>query len=242
VKIGILSDIHGNLAALQAVLAAIEPLHCVKLLCCGDIVGYGASPKECVELVRRHGMLCARGNHDDMMTNIGREDILREEVQDAIHWTRQQLSVEEREWLGGLPRVIAYAGIEATHASHVLRPEWHYVMDIPGLMGNLLFQTTLISFIGHTHVPFLGLHQRGHRPRMIMLRDLGLPRNHRCVVNVGSVGQPRDRRPEAAFVTFETRDREIAVHRVPYDIADSQRRIREAGLPDAFARRLADGR
>lgn len=241
-KLAIISDVHANLGAFEAVLAAIEREKCIKILCAGDLVGYGPDPVACVELARQKGLICVRGNHDDMMLNVGREERLRPEVRDAIVWTREQLDDETVAWLGNLPRTAQYAGVEVVHASHVFKPDWHYVVDSRSVMANFLFQRTSISFNGHTHLPLMALHHRGRKPKLLMLRDIVLPPNHRFLINVGSVGQPRDRNPHAAFVTFETRDREVALHRVPYDIEAVQKRIEQAGLPQNCAARLAEGR
>ncbi len=241
-KIGIISDIHGNLAALQAVLNAFEKEKCVKILCAGDIVGYGPSPRECLELVRKHRILAVRGNHDHMMLDSSRDHLVRQEVRDAIAWTRNELPPDDREWLGNLPRSLHYAGFEILHASHVFKPDWHYVMDSHSVMANFLFQATSLAFNGHTHLPLIALHRRSHSPKLLMFRNISLPPNHKYMINVGSVGQPRDRNPQAAYVTYETKDRSITLHRVAYDIADTQKRMRQARLPESFITRLAEGR
>ena len=147
-KIGIISDIHGNLAALRAALAVLDEAKCVKILCGGDIVGYGASPLECIELIRERRILSVRGNHDDLMLHDeGREETLRPEVRDAIQWTRETLPAEAREWVANLPMSMTYAGVEVVHASHVLKPVWHYVLDVQSVMGNFVFQTASVAEI-----------------------------------------------------------------------------------------------
>lgn len=241
-KIAIISDIHANLAALTAVLDAVEQEKCTKILCGGDIVGYGPHPLECLEIIRDRKIPAVRGNHDHMMVNDDRDCRLRAEVQESIRWTRDVLPQDAKEWVGTLPVTLQYAGIEVVHASHVITPEWHYVVDPRAVMANFLFQSTAISFNGHTHLPAIALHQHGHTPKLIMFRDMVLPKNHRFLINVGSVGQPRDRNPDAAFTIFETRDRSIALRRIPYDVERTQAAIRKAGLPERLATRLAEGR
>lgn len=241
-KIGIISDVHGNLPALEAVLNALEKEDCIRILCGGDLVGYGAYPNECVDMIRERSITCIRGNHDDMMMHVGRESRLRPEVRESIRWTRSQLSAEKRRWLGSLPRSLHCAGVDLVHASHLLKPRWHYVMDMRSVLANFVFQHATISFNGHTHLPLLALHRHGQKPKMLMLRNMALPPHHRYLINVGSVGQPRDNNPDAAFVTFETRTREVAIHRVDYDVDAAQKGIRDAGLPERFAERLGQGR
>ncbi len=241
-KIGIISDIHANLAALQAVLEVLDREGCIKILCSGDIVGYGPQPRECLELVRERGILCVRGNHDDMMVSSARFKKLRDDVRNATQWTRTQLTDEQRRWLGSLPISLHYGGLELVHASHVLRPEWQYVIDHRSMAANFIFQSAPLAFNGHSHVPLLTLHKHGERPRMVELRDMQLPPHYRYMINVGSVGQPRDRNPMASFATYETRDRRVKPWRVRYDIDATQACIRAAGLPESLALRLAEGR
>ncbi len=135
-----------------------------------------------------------------------------------------------------------YAGIELVHASHVLNPLWNYVVDVRSATANFLYQRTAICFNGHTHLPLIALHRRGQKPKLIMFRDMELPKNHKFLINGGSVGQPRDRNPQASCAIFETRDRTIRLIRVPYDISETQRLMREADLPPRLAARLSEGR
>jgi diadenosine tetraphosphatase ApaH/serine/threonine PP2A family protein phosphatase len=241
-KIALISDIHANLPALQAVLGAIDELDCVRILCGGDLVGYGPHPCECVELVRERKISCVRGNHDHMMLHTGRVAKLRPDVRDSLEWTREQLGGETIQWLGQLPRSMTYGGVEIVHASHVIRPEWQYVIDRRSVTLNFLFQGCPLAFNGHSHVPLVALHRPGERARMVELGEKCLPPGYRYMVNVGSVGQPRDRNPMAAFVTFETRDRRVVLHRVKYDVGKTQRDIAAADLPESLGLRLSEGR
>ncbi|MDT8391527.1 MAG: metallophosphoesterase family protein [Lentisphaeria bacterium] len=241
-KIALISDIHANLAALEAVLARIAMEDCVKTLCCGDIVGYGPYPRECLALIQKSGIACVLGNHDDMMRKPDRVQKMRPDVRDALNWTREQLTDEEIQWLGRLPRTMKYGGFELVHASNVISPRWHYVIDRRSVTASFLFQNGPLVFNGHSHVPILAAHRTGERPRMVELKDMTLPAGYRFMVNVGSVGQPRDRNPKASFVTFETRDRSLRIHRVAYDISATQSAMVKAGLPRSLILRLSEGR
>lgn len=241
-KIALISDIHANLAALRAVLDRVDKEDCVKTLCCGDIVGYGPFPRECVALIREKGIACVRGNHDDMMGNPERIQKMRPDVQDSLNWTREQVKDEDIQWLVGLPRTMKYGGFELVHASNVIYPKWHYVIDRRSAIGSFLFQDSSLVFNGHSHVPILTAHRVGERPRMLELKNMNLPAGYRFMVNVGSVGQPRDRNPGACFVTFETRDKSLQVHRVPYDISSTQSAMARARLPQSLVLRLSEGR
>ena len=241
-KIALISDIHGNLAALRAVLAEIDEEQCVKTLCCGDIVGYGPYPRECLALIRKRGIACVRGNHDDMMGDHERVQKMRPDVRESLSWTRDQLTAEDVEWLANLPRTIKYGGFELVHASNVIFPRWHYVIDRLSVTDSFLFQPGPLVFSGHSHVPILAAHRMGERPRMVELKNMPLPSGYRFMVNVGSVGQPRDRNPKASFVTFETRDKRLRVHRVAYDISATQSAMVRARLPQSLVLRLSEGR
>ncbi|MFO7821076.1 MAG: metallophosphoesterase family protein [Lentisphaeria bacterium] len=240
--IGIISDIHGNRAALEAVLEDIQQHKCVKILCCGDVVGYGAHPAACIEIVRTHNISCVRGNHDDFMLNSERLAKLRKEVGDSIRWTRKQLTEAEKQWVGTLPMQRNYAGLEFIHASHAFYPPWPYIINQKAACANFIFQKTRVTFHGHTHVPLLGLHKRGSLPKIMHLSQMALPPHEKCLVNVGSVGQPRDKNPDAAYAVFDMKSREFKIHRVAYDNEKAAEDIRSARLPEKFAQRLLKGR
>jgi diadenosine tetraphosphatase ApaH/serine/threonine PP2A family protein phosphatase len=177
-----------------------------------------------------------------MMLTTERDRFIRQDVRDAIRWTRETLPADARQHVATLPMSLRYAGIEVIHASHVFKPDWHYVIDNHSVMANFLFQHASVAFNGHTHLPLAALHQRGSQPRLLMLRSMKLPPRHKFMINVGSVGQPRDRNPEASFVLYETKDRSVEIHRIPYDIEETQKQMREARLPLNLITRLSEGR
>jgi len=242
VKIGIISDIHANLAALQAVLRTLKQERCMKVLCAGDIVGYGPSPLECIELVEKEKILCVQGNHDYWIAMGGRDYGISSNARLALEWTVDVLPRDAVRWLRQLPRTLRYGGMEIVHSSCALRPRWAYVLSEKLLHISFLMQESPYTFHGHTHMPLLGIHRRGERPRFLKLRDMALKPGVRYLVNVGSVGQPRDKNPLAACAVFETSTREFRLLRVSYDISHTQKLMREAGLPENLIKRLAEGR
>jgi diadenosine tetraphosphatase ApaH/serine/threonine PP2A family protein phosphatase len=238
----VFGDVHGNYEALTAVLQALSDLGVRRLYCTGDVVGYGASPRECVELVRDLDILCVRGNHDDYTTHSdGREWRIRPEAREVILWTRRQLGKEHLDWLDSLPYVRREADFSLVHASHVYTPPWPYILNERAAIQNFLFQPGHLSFCGHSHVPVYVVHRHGHRPDLELLHNVLLPRRHRVAVGVGAVGQPRDNDPRACVVVYDSDVRSIRVVRVAYDVGGAQRRIRLAGLPEDLADRLALG-
>ena len=242
VRIGIISDIHANLVALDAVLAALSEADCDEILCGGDVVGYGPRPRECMAAIRERGIPCVQGNHDEWVANGAREWGIREDARRALNWTAGVLGDDELEWLRRLPRLLRHDGIEVVHASHGWRGRWPYVLDDRRLVANFLFQRSDCTFHGHTHVPLVGVHETGSQPRFRQLRDLHLTPDCRCLVNVGSVGQPRDGNPLASCVVFESKTRRVRPMRVPYDIAETQRQMEAVSLPERLVSRLAEGR
>ena len=240
-KLGIISDIHSNVEALKEVLAALERENCDKIICAGDVVGYGASPRICIDILRECRILCVRGNHDDLVLNPHKRASQKPAVRQVIQWTHNVLPDTCRRWLASLPDRIMYGQIEIVHASHVFHPDWQYIVNHPTLVISLLFQSSAVSFNGHTHLPLMASHERGKRPSLNWLSSTSLVAEKKYLINVGSVGQPRDLNPKAAFVTYETTNRTLRLHRVTYDWSLAQSRIREAGLPSLFADRLDKG-
>lgn len=241
VKIGIISDIHANLAALQAVLPVLQERGCGRILCAGDVVGYGPCPTECLDLVVARKILCVQGNHDAAACSTRLEISMNDDAQAAVGWTRSQLSPDAAAWLRQLPLEADYAGIRILHASHAWRPRWAYVLDPNAAAVNFLFQSCLYAFHGHSHVPMMACHERGTRVYVRNLSSMELPRHARLLINVGSVGQPRDGNPAAACAVYDTRDRRLDFMRVPYHVAATQALMAKAGLPERLIQRLARG-
>lgn len=241
-KIGIFSDIHGNLPAFEAVLQVLDHLGCTKFLCAGDVVGYGPWPLECIQLVNDRKILSVQGNHDFWVASGGVNWGISPYAQAALQWTLEQLPKDAIAWLNRLPKKLEYGPISVVHASNALEPPWTYVLAERNLRANFVMQDSVYTFHGHTHVPLLGVHRRGERPKFFQLRSMELPPGARYLVNVGAVGQPRDRNPRAACGIFHTDTRHFQFLRVPYHIAWTQKRMREVGLPEPLINRLSIGR
>jgi len=238
----IFGDIHGNIEALTAVLQTLSNLGVEKMYCTGDIVGYGASPRECLELVRDLGICSVRGNHDDYTTQTGgREWRIRPEAREVILWNRSQLGPEHLDWLRQLPHVHQEKHFSVVHASHVYVPQWPYILNERAAIHNFLFQPRSLCFCGHSHVPVYVSHRPGRRPQLDLLHNTLLPRRQSVAIGVGAVGQPRDNDPRACVVLFDDEVHSVRVVRVAYDVEGAQQRIRSAGLPDELAERLALG-
>lgn len=246
-NIAVLGDIHGNYEALTAVLQAAEQLGCDKFACIGDIVGYNANPHECLEIIRNLDMLgVVMGNHDSY-TSDNRELLgFNPQAAQAVEWTRQQLSEEELAWLGALPMkrdiflTSPPARFSLVHSTMDNPHMWGYIFDRFTAAASMQYQWTPLCFFGHTHTPLAF-----DKTDIVVggtYEEIQLQPNHKYLINVGSVGQPRDRDPRAAFVTYDVERALVRLHRVEYDIAGSQKKILDAGLPLRLADRLAVGR
>ncbi len=244
-RYGLLSDIHGNLEALDAVLEAMAGERIGHYLCLGDIVGYGASPNACLDRVTGLTTDVIAGNHDHAA--IGKLDIstFNPYAAEAALWTRQQLTPDGRRYLGDLPYVRRIDGLLVVHASPARPEEWTYLTS--PWQADEAFEAmpdgVALCALGHTHAPLIFEKPNAKdRSRQIPSSALELASACRYIVNVGSVGQPRDGDPRAAYCVYDTAMKLIEVKRVPYDLESAQRKIRKAGLPDLLAERLEFGR
>ncbi len=250
-KYAILSDVHGNLEALEVVLAHTRAEGCEKYVCGGDVVGYNANPRECIQRIRETNMPCVMGNHDEYIGLDCDLSAFNPYAAEAVIWARQQLNEEERRWLSTLRRIRLVDSFSVVHCTWDSPKNWGYVQTEHDAVSSFLYQPTQVSFHGHTHVPLsFVLTPKSNKPE-----DLGAGRvtggfydtitvekGHKYFVNVGSVGQPRDGDPRAAYVTYDTAGGVIKLHRLDYDIASTQAKIRKAGLPERLAERLEIGK
>lgn len=240
----ILSDLHANWEALQAVLADADGKH-DRIVCCGDVVGYGADPNRATDWIRQSVEHVVRGNHDKAAT--GSDDIewFNPVARQATLWTRRVLSKANSDYLRNLPKgPLQLDGFQLVHGSPL--DEDDYIVS-PGQAAQLFGYVARVTFFGHSHLQggFL-LHRDGVRPVERVpaggsAMDLPLPPDHVCLINPGSVGQPRDGDSRAAYVIYDTGAQIVSYYRISYDIAAAQQKIIGAGLPDVLARRLGLG-
>ena len=250
----IISDIHANLEALEAVLAHANnlPGGYQQLWNLGDIVGYGGAPNQVVERIRDLENLVVRGNHDRVCCGLTSPNGFNPVARAAALWTRAELTPYNLEWLRELPQgplQPAWEGITCAHGSPL--DEDQYILNMRDAWAPLQQMPTAITFFGHTHVQG-GFSQKEHdwhevRPRYATRSDkehwiLELEPNTRHLINPGSVGQPRDHDWRAAYAIYDVEAARIVYHRIPYDVTAAQGRILMAGLPERLASRLREGR
>ena len=244
-RYGILSDIHGNQEGLDAVLGALADEGIDAYLCLGDIVGYGANPNECLERIAGLTKAVIAGNHDHAA--IDRLDIatFNHYAAAAALWTRRQLTPAGRRYLGALPYTWRNDELFAVHGSPANPEEWIYLTSLwqADEAFDALPGDTALCVLGHTHTPGIFEKRTAEDPGgQIPAATLELEKECRYIVNVGSVGQPRDGDPRAAYCVFDTVEKRVEIKRVAYDLETAQRKIRAAGLPEMLAERLETGR
>ena len=244
---GIISDLHSNIEALDAVLEYGESIGIQKYICLGDVVGYNANPKEVLDRLRAlKPVAIVKGNHDEYVSQ--EEELIgfNPQAAQAVEWTRNQLSDADRRWLQQLQMSKNLWALKTTivHATLDSPEAWGYIFDKYYAESSFSYQRLPLCFIGHSHVPF-AYEQIGGAQGTIQAgryEEIKVNMNHKYLVNVGSVGQPRDGDPRSAFVTFDTDEKLLRLHRVEYDIQSAQQKILKAGLPERLALRLAVGR
>lgn len=239
-KYAVIADIHSNLEALEVVLADSKEQKCTHYCCIGDVVGYGANPRECLEIVRSMGMPCVKGNHDEYCSMDDTLEGFNPHAAEAVQWTRQQLSVEDRQWLRDLRYVRLVASFSMVHATLDVPQRWGYVFDKLAAAASFTYQNTSVCFFGHTHVPVAFI--RDSMVRGGTYSKFKVEAGRKYFVNVGSVGQPRDLNPKAAYVVYDLDEGTIELRRLDYDIAKAQKKILDVGLPPRLADRLSHGK
>lgn len=240
-RLAILSDIHSNLEALEAVLADARTQSCTDFVCLGDVVGYNANPSECVKLIQELDCPVVKGNHDEQASIIASTEAFNELAEEAINWTREHLSTEDKAWLADLPLTSQVRGFAIVHATLDNPGQWGYIFNDLDAMASFTCQHTPLCFFGHTHWPTAFV-QDDDDVRRVAVGRVVLTPGKKYFVNPGSIGQPRDRDWRSAYCIFDTDLQVIEQRRVEYDLETAQNKIRRAGLPDRLADRLSVGR
>jgi predicted phosphodiesterase len=242
-KIGLLGDIHGNLEALNVCLnKLVKDEGCDYVMATGDIVGYGPQPKECIERLMELEISSVRGNHDEYVLEKTPLLAINPHAKFVIEWTRTQLDDKHVEFLRKLPDIIDARDFAITHASNCRAPRWGYVLDENSARTNFANQTHKVCFNGHTHMPMSFSADPHGEMEIKSLENMTLNKDLRYLINVGSVGQPRDKNSLACTVTFDTETLEVKVFRLKYDIEKVQRAMLAHNFPARLISRLNEGR
>lgn len=240
-RVLVLSDIHANLTALESVIADAGDVDAI--WCLGDIVGYGPDPNECIERIQRLPQLtCIIGNHDAAVLELIETEAFNPEAQRVIHWTQDSLTEASLNFLKGLSHRKVFDNVTLVHGSP-RQPVWEYLLDTHSARVSFDYFETDYCFVGHTHLPTIFV-LNGFESQPItglVNPNTSLQLIPRTIINPGSVGQPRDRDPRAAYAIFDPETERWEHRRVSYDIAAVQERMHKAGLPERHILRLANG-
>jgi predicted phosphodiesterase len=270
-KIAFISDIHANLEALKAVLGDIEKRGVDDIYCLGDVVGYGANPNECVEIIAERCKVGLLGNHDAVATSLLTTRHFNIHARIAIEWTAEKLTAANKSFLAARPvSKIINDNITLVHATPYEPAMWYYITSLEEAAFNFQFFETKFCLVGHTHIPMIitldndeiCVHQEKHvsfaereePPAKLVdaendsdINDGGdgeeIKKNKlRRLINIGSVGQPRDRNPHSSYGIMDMEKHDFTLHRVEYDIAAAQAKMKKIRMPDFLVNRLAEGR
>ena len=267
-RYAVLSDIHGNLEAFEAVLNVCSMEKAEKCLLLGDIVGYNANPAECIALARSLNLVAkVRGNHDELAVG-GEVEGFNLNARIAIQWTHDQLSEDDIKWLNQMPykEIITECNATIVHATLDTPENWGYIFDVQHAIAHFTYQFKQVCFCGHSHVPVafdkipFATSERRAVERIPAWEGevidensqidfsaadkitIHLEKGHKYLFNIGSIGQPRNSDPRASFAIYDSDAQTVSRYRIPYDIATAQQKVLDAGLPERLATRLSIGR
>jgi diadenosine tetraphosphatase ApaH/serine/threonine PP2A family protein phosphatase len=239
-RLAILSDVHSNIEALSEVCTRLGELKVDRTICLGDVVGYGASVNECCEQIRKIAEVTLLGNHDAAVSGRMDYSFYYDAARKALDWTVSRITPEHLEWLKTLPYVHRIDDLGFSHGSPIGPENYEYVFATEQAADLIphLSELADVTFIGHSHLcKVFALHAAG-QVNEVVARRFGLRRGYKYIISVGSVGQPRDYDNRACFVVYDSMERIVEFHRVPYDIDSSARRIFDADLAVNFGKRL----
>lgn len=237
-RYAIISDIHSNLEALNSAMDYIEQDNIDDIICLGDVVGYGPRPNECVEIIRQNCKICLMGNHDHAVIGLTDINYFNQYARDSVLWTQKQLSPENKNFLKDLPFRYEMDEVLFVHSTPINPEEWNYIFSDYDARQNLTQISQNVVFIGHSHIPVIfPLDHPSFLKEQFQLDS----EDERYIINVGSVGQPRNNDPRACFVIFDDKEKSIQYVRLEYDVKKTFQDIIEKKLSPFLATRLLHG-
>ncbi|MDD4898989.1 MAG: metallophosphoesterase family protein [Candidatus Omnitrophica bacterium] len=241
-RYGIFSDIHSNLEALDAVIQAYQKESIDKYLCIGDVVGYAANPNECVERIKELAEVTVAGNHDWASVGLFSLDFFNPEAAQAILWTEKNISHSASTFLRSLKLLYEEEDFILVHGSLNDPGDFNYMNDEYIAQRTLALMNKEICFVGHTHFPGTFIQEENQNLRYSKESLIGIKRGNKYIINVGSVGQPRDANPTPSYGIFDSEKKTFELKRVPYDSKETRKKIYQEDLPLFFGERLLKGR
>jgi len=240
-RVAIFGDIHSNLEGLDAVLTDAKARQCTHHVCLGDIVGYNANPKECLDIVRALDCPTVKGNHDELACLDTHPTNVSGLANEGIAYTRTKLEPADVQWLDALKFVRQVRDFTVVHATLDTPHKWGYVLNQLDAGASFSYQHTQVCFYGHTHVPRAYVRDH-HVLTLDHWENISVEPGKKYFINAGSVGQPRDGDWRAGYVIYHAKEHRIELRRLEYDIERTQQKIIDAGLPHRLASRLREGR
>lgn len=240
-RIGIISDIHSNREALEAVLQDISLQKVEEVWCLGDIVGYGPDPNECINLVRSKIMICVAGNHDHAVAGIIEPFNFDPDAEKACLWTRAALTEESKEYIASMPLKLVIGDFTLVHGSP--RESFEYITSSFEAKEALPYLKSFFCLIGHSHIPMIlrpGEETKRRNSYPTNLRKVTLT-EHATFINPGSVGQPRDGNPKSSYMIYDSNSNQVIHRRVVYDVNSTRQKMMSVGLPAWLGDRLLTG-
>jgi len=242
-RYGLFSDVHSNIEAMTVVADALKKEGVDEYLCLGDFVGYYSNPNEVIELIR--SLNCWKmvlGNHDAALLGTTSLTKFNAPAADAIRWTQTHIKPENIQFLKDLRMREEIGDIQLVHSSPLQSEEWHYLTSQEDLERNFRYFQGFICFFGHVHKPFIAEQRPDGSVQIIEQQDYALRKDCRYLVNVGSVGQPRDGNPKTCYLVYDTAAQTLSIRRPDYDFETTAKKTLEAGLSDYLANRLKTGK
>jgi len=241
-RYGIFSDIHSNLEALEAVIVAYKKETIDKYLCGGDIVGYAANPNECIKKVRELALITVAGNHDWASVNLFATDYFNPLASEAVSWTTHNLNEGGRHFLEQFQLIYKNEDLTLVHSTLDDPQDFNYMTDDYVAAKTFQLLETNICFIGHTHIAEVFIRGQDERVYYQGNSEIDIKEGNKYIINVGSVGQPRDGNPQAAYCIYDTERKKVQIKRINYDIHTAREKIIAGGLPGFLGERLLVGR
>ena len=241
-KLALISDIHGNLEALTAVLKDIDKQQVDKIHCLGDVVGYGSEPAACLELVNKTCDIKLMGNHEYVILGLESPDNYTHVARISAEWTQDRLTDRDFSLITDFEMDRSLDNLYLVHSSPFEPERWHYILSPEEAAQAFERLEGWLCFHGHSHIPLIFSEAHNRPPRERVGHNFLPDSENRYLVNIGSVGQPRDNDPRACYVTFDMEEGEVTYHRVEYDIETAQSKMAQAQLPEMLIDRLAVGR
>ncbi|MBD3233103.1 MAG: hypothetical protein GF315_05210 [candidate division Zixibacteria bacterium] len=241
-RIGFFSDVHANLPALQAFLEDSKSENLDELYFLGDAVGYGPDPNECVELIVENAQKCLMGNHDYAALGLMETTCFNNFAEEAIEFTQKTLSPKNRQVMMDFELECFLKDFHLVHATPLKPNHWDYIMTLEDAEDNFPHVKRLVCLIGHSHFPVIVAKENGTMSEIVHDTSVRIEKENKYIINIGSIGQPRDKNPDSCYLIYDSDKREAKLKRVKYDIKATQKRMRDVGLPDYLIQRLEKGR